>query len=87
MMRFTVALLFSAALAAPALADKCQDDVKQIEAAIASKQVSGDERAQHLQQSLHRPCLGRRDARKAPTTHPGNLPGQIVGAELRGGGP
>ncbi len=46
MMRFAASLLFSAALAAPALADKCQDDVKQIEAAIASKQVSGDERAQ-----------------------------------------
>lgn len=46
MMRFAAALLFSAALAAPAFADKCQDDVKQIEAALASKQVSGDERAQ-----------------------------------------
>ncbi|MGE4253574.1 MAG: hypothetical protein AB7F09_29610 [Parvibaculaceae bacterium] len=46
MMRLAAALLFSAVLAAPALADKCQDDVKQIEAALASKQVSGDERAQ-----------------------------------------
>lgn len=46
MMRFAALLLLASAFAAPALAGQCEDDVKKIEAALASKQVSGDERAQ-----------------------------------------
>jgi hypothetical protein len=46
MMRFAAALLLAIAFAAPALAGKCEDDVKQIEAALASKEISSDERAQ-----------------------------------------
>ncbi len=39
-----IALL--AATAVPALANECEDEVKKIEAALASKQLSDDERAQ-----------------------------------------
>ena len=46
-MRFVLlaaALLASTAI--PALANKCEDDVKKIEAALASNELSSDERAQ-----------------------------------------
>lgn len=46
MTRFAAALILSAAFAAPALADQCADDVKQIEAAMAKQDLSPDERAQ-----------------------------------------
>ena len=44
-----VALLVLALLAAtavPVFANQCEDEVKKIEAALASKELSGDERAQ-----------------------------------------
>jgi hypothetical protein len=39
-----IALLGAAAV--PAFANKCEDEVRKIEAALASKEISGDERAQ-----------------------------------------
>lgn len=39
-----IALLASAAV--PAFANQCEDDVKKIEAALASKEISSEERAQ-----------------------------------------
>jgi len=44
-----VALLALAMLASttlPAFADQCEDDIKKIEAALASKEIASDERAQ-----------------------------------------
>ncbi|WP_162914420.1 hypothetical protein [Taklimakanibacter lacteus] len=41
-----LALALLAAAAAPAFADQCQDEVRKIEAALASKDVSSDDRAQ-----------------------------------------
>jgi hypothetical protein len=46
-MRLAVLLLaLLAAAAIPAFANDCQDEVKKIEAALASKDISSDERAQ-----------------------------------------
>ena len=39
-------LAFLAATALPTFADSCEDEVRKIEAALASKEISGDERAQ-----------------------------------------
>lgn len=41
-----LALALLAALAAPAFADQCEDDIKKIEAALASQDISKDQRAQ-----------------------------------------
>jgi hypothetical protein len=41
-----LAMVLLAATAVPAFADQCEDDVKKIEAALASKDISDDERAQ-----------------------------------------
>jgi hypothetical protein len=46
MMRIAAAFLLTLSFAAPALAGQCEDDVKKIEAALASKELSGDDRAQ-----------------------------------------
>ncbi len=43
---FLLALALLAATAVPALANSCEDEVKKIEAALASKDITSDERAQ-----------------------------------------
>jgi hypothetical protein len=41
-----LAFALLAATAVPAFASQCEDEVKKIEAALAAKDISGDERAQ-----------------------------------------
>ena len=41
-----LAIALLAATGASAFANQCEDDVKKIEAALASEQISGDERAE-----------------------------------------
>lgn len=43
---FLLVLALLAATAVPAFADQCADEVRKIEAALASKELSSDERAQ-----------------------------------------
>lgn len=43
---FLLALALLAATAVPAFANQCEDEVRKIEAALAAKELSGDERAQ-----------------------------------------
>ena len=43
---FLLAIAFLAAAAVPAFAKPCDDEVKQVQAALGSAQVSDDERAQ-----------------------------------------
>lgn len=46
-MKLTLLVLaLLAATAVPAFANQCEDDVKKLEAALASKELSGDERVQ-----------------------------------------
>lgn len=41
-----LAIAVFAATAIPAFANQCEDEVRKVEAALASKEISGDERAQ-----------------------------------------
>lgn len=43
---FLLALALLATTAVPAFANECEDEVKKIEAALAAKELSSDERAQ-----------------------------------------
>jgi hypothetical protein len=46
MRRAVLAIAWLAAAALPAFANECEDDIKKIEAALASQDISRDERAQ-----------------------------------------
>jgi hypothetical protein len=46
MMRLAAALLLTVSFAVPAFAGQCEDEVKQIEAALAKQDVAADDRAQ-----------------------------------------